>query len=69
MRMGKVIFSPVDSNIAMSLLTLLNSSSILNVLGPGTDLARVTTREVQHMEEEAQLTCQAELFLAKVVLD
>lgn len=36
---------------------------------PGTDLTRVTSGEVQHVEEEAQLTCQAELFLAKVVLD
>lgn len=36
---------------------------------PGTDLTRVTSGEVQHVEEEAQLTCQAELLLAKVVLD
>lgn len=36
---------------------------------PDTDLTRVTSGEVQHVEEEAQLTCQAELLLAKVVLD
>lgn len=34
-----------------------------------TDLTRITSGEVQHMEEEAKLTCQAELLLAKVVLD
>jgi hypothetical protein len=36
---------------------------------PSTDLARVTARKVQHMKEEAQLTCQTELLLAKVILD
>lgn len=36
---------------------------------PGTYLTRVTSGEVQHVEEETQLTCQAELLLAKVVLD
>lgn len=36
---------------------------------PDTDLTRVTSREIQHVEEEAQLTRQAELLLAKMVLD
>ena len=36
---------------------------------PGTDLTGVASGEVQHVEEEAQLAGQAELLLAKVVLD
>lgn len=36
---------------------------------PDTDLTRVTSRKIQHVEEETQLTCQTELLLAKMVLD
>ena len=32
-------------------------------------LAGVSPRQVQHMEEEAKLTCQTELLLAEVILD
>ena len=36
--------------------------------GLPTDLAGVSSRQVQHVEEQAQLTAQAELLLAQVVL-
>lgn len=63
-----VIFSFVAVCTATS-LPMSISRPLLLARSPGTDLARVTTGEVQHVEEEAQLTCQAELFLAQVALD
>lgn len=55
---------------AQRYLCLLSTSLLFyHPRSPGTDLTRVTSGEVQHVEEEAQLTCQAELLLAKVVLD
>lgn len=65
---GKKLFSLVAICIAMSLLTI-HFHSFYRPRSPSTDLTRVTSGEVQHVEEEAQLTCQAELLLAKVVLD
>lgn len=64
------IFSFVVIFTVMSLLAIhLPSPLTVCPRSPGTDLTRVTSREVQHVEQEAQLTCQTELLLAKVVLD
>lgn len=54
-------------------------SSVISLTLPGnpasghagltTDLAGVSSGQIQHMEEQAQLAAQAELLLAQVVLD
>lgn len=52
-------------------LTLPGSPACHPHITPGltTDLAGVSSGQVQHVEEQAQLTAQAELLLAQVVLD
>lgn len=43
--------------------------SCLTSSGLATDLAGVSSGQIQHVEEQTQLTAQAELLLAQVVLD
>lgn len=43
--------------------------SCLTLSGLATDLAGVSSGQIQHVEEQTQLAAQAELLLAQVVLD
>lgn len=63
--------APPSSCSSVISLTLPGSPAPQPRTTPGltTDLAGVSSGQVQHVEEQAQLAAQAELLLAQVVLD